>query len=226
MTALAEPISREVVRERPPLARAERLRLLVVDDHPAVRHGLRDLLQDQRDFVIVGLAASAEEAMSIAELEAVDVAIVDYQLGRRNGLWLSRKLKRLPEPPKVIVYSAYCHGPLAASAVVAQADAVVSKACMGSDLTAAIRTVACGRSLLPQVPWQFAEVMRRTLDPEEQAIFGMLLARTPCDEIAQTLRMSSAAVESRLWEMLSKLEVLDGMPAASRSARGRFVSCR
>src|SRR5947209_18339461 len=80
-------------------------RVLVVDDHSAVRAGLRQLLEDQADFEVVAAVASAEEALGVAEAEPVDVAVVDYQLGGRNGLWATRKLKRLPQPPAVLIYS-------------------------------------------------------------------------------------------------------------------------
>jgi hypothetical protein len=74
-------------------------RLLVVDDHAAVRAGLTQLLEDQLDFEVVAAVAGAEAALSFAERECVDAAVVDYQLGVRNGLLVSRKLKRLREPP-------------------------------------------------------------------------------------------------------------------------------
>ena len=82
---------------------SRRIRLLVVDDHPAVRLGLRQLLEDQPDFKIVGVAETAEDALAQAETHPIDVAIVDYQLGGRNGLWVSRKLKRLRDPPRVVI---------------------------------------------------------------------------------------------------------------------------
>lgn len=127
-------------------------RLLVVDDHAAVRAGLTQLLEDQRDFEVVAAVAGAEAAVSFAERERVDVAVVDYHLGARNGLWVSRKLKRLPEPPGVMIYSAHTDGVLAAAAVVAEADAIVSKGSRGTELYAAIRSVARGRRVMPPVP--------------------------------------------------------------------------
>src|SRR5947199_10812021 len=90
-----------------------RVRLLIVDDHPAVRGGLQQLLDDQADFEVAAAVATADEALSIAEREPIDVAVVDYQLGGRNGLWVSRKLKRLAQPPGVVIYSAYTDGVLA-----------------------------------------------------------------------------------------------------------------
>jgi DNA-binding NarL/FixJ family response regulator len=185
---------------------SERQRLLIVDDHAAVRSGLQELLADEADFEVVAAVATAEAAMSVAEKEPVDVAVVDYQLGGRNGLWVSRKLKRLPRPPAVVIYSAYTDGVLAAAAVVAEADGIVSKGGLGSELTAAIRAVAGGRPVLPPVPPWLGEALRRRLDHEEQAIFGMLLAGIGPGEIAQTLDLSAAGLESRLWGMLRRLE--------------------
>ncbi|MFI5039659.1 MAG: response regulator transcription factor, partial [Solirubrobacterales bacterium] len=143
--------------------------MLVVDDHPAVRMGLRELFEDQPDFVVVAAVDSADAAMALAESEPIDVAVVDYQLGARNGLWLSRKLKRLPHPPRVVIYSAYCDGPLAATSVVAEADGLVSKGGVGADLCEAVRAVAHGQVRLPSVPPSLASALRRRLDAEEQA---------------------------------------------------------
>jgi DNA-binding NarL/FixJ family response regulator len=209
MIVVVEDAAGEVVNENVPQATAEQIRVLVVDDHAAVRRGLRELLEDQHDFRVIDAVPSGEEAISVAEREELDVAVVDYQLGGRNGTWVSRKLKRLPRPPRVVLYSAYCDGLLAASAVVAEADGLVSKGGLGSDLCDAIRSVAGGRSLLPMVPWQLAEVMRRRLSGEEQAIFGMSRAGIPPVEIANTLGISESGLDSRMWEMLHKLERVD-----------------
>jgi DNA-binding NarL/FixJ family response regulator len=168
---------------------------------------------------VLDALATAEDAMSVAEQAEFDVAVVDYQLGGRSGLWLSRKLKRLPAPPKVVVYSAYCDGPLAAACVVAEADGLVSKGGVGSDLCTAIRAVARGELRRPLVPLALAAAMRRRLDAEEQAIFGMLLAGIPPTEIAQTLGISAGWLESRLWSMLKRLEGLQADPDLAGSRR-------
>lgn len=189
-------------------------RLLVVDDHPAVRAGLRELLTDEDDFHVVAAVATAEAGVDIAKREPIDVAVVDYQLGGRNGLWLSRKLKRLPEPPAVLIYSAYTDGVLAAAAVVAQADAIVSKGRLGSDLCHEIRCAAAGERHLPALPPRLAESLRRRLDHDEQAVFGLLLAGLDPAEVAGTLGLTTPEMESRLWRLLRRLE---GNPPATRT---------
>jgi DNA-binding NarL/FixJ family response regulator len=185
-----------------------KLRVLVVDDHPAVRTGLLQLLEEQPDLTVVDAVGSAEAAISLAERELVDVAVVDYQLGSRSGLWLSRMLKRLDRPPRVVVYSAYCDSPLAAACVVAEADELVSKGGVAAELCDAVRAAARGRTSLPPVPPALGGAMRRRLDPEDQAIFGMLLAGIDRAEIAATIRISQAGLDDRMWAMLHKLEGL------------------
>lgn len=187
-------------------------RLLIVDDHAAVRAGLRDLLDDEVDFLVVAASATAEEALSIAEREPVDVAVIDYRLEGRNGLWLTRKLKRLPRPPRVLIYSAYADGVLAAAAVVAEADGILSKGGFGSELCSAIRNVASGGYLLPPVPMRLRETIRNRFDDQEQAIFGMLLAGIPPAELAKTLHLSRTGVEVRLRAMLRRLEAPGSNP--------------
>jgi DNA-binding NarL/FixJ family response regulator len=221
------------VQEHPDLGSPDdltRLRLLVVDDHPAVRLGLLQLLDDQPDFVVVDAACSAEEARSLAEREPIDVAVVDYQLGSRTGLWLTRKLKELEPAPGVVMYSAYCDGPLAAACVVAGADGLVSKGGVGAELCHAVRAVARGYSRLPLVPATLAGAMRRRLSAQEQAIFGMLLAGIDPSEIATTLGISARALDTSRWAMLHKLEALRPDPAAAPSRtplrRGRITRRR
>jgi DNA-binding NarL/FixJ family response regulator len=195
--------------ERTATATLRPIRCLLVDDHPAVRVGLVELLAAEGDFEVVEAVASAESAVALAERVEVDVAIVDYQLPGRSGLWASRKLKRMPDPPAVLIYSAFSDYVLAASCVVAEADGLVSKAELGSDLCDRVREAARGLARLPLVPPSLADSMRRRLDSEEQAIFGMLLAGIETEEIADTLDLGRGRLESRLWAMLQKLERLE-----------------
>jgi DNA-binding NarL/FixJ family response regulator len=186
------------------------LRLLAVDDHPAVRMGLQRLLEDEPGFEVVAVCPTGEGAVSRAEHEGVDVAVVDYHLGGRNGLWVSRKLKRLPRPPRVVIFSAFANDHLAANCVVAGADALLSKGSLGSELCDTVRSVARGRRMLPRVARPMADMLRGRLHGAEQPIFGMLLAGMSRAEIEQTLGMSDGEFEAREAAMLVKLEPLPG----------------
>jgi two-component system, NarL family, response regulator DevR len=199
---------------------SRQIRLMVVDDHPAVRLGLVQLLAGQFDFDVESVCVDAEGAVAQAGLANIDVAIVDYHLGGRNGLWVCRRLKQMAEPPRVIVFSAFANDHLAACCVVAGADGVLNKGALGSELCDAVRSVARGRRVMPKPSRPMADMLRRRLSDTEQPIFGMLMAGIPKSEISQTLRMSARELSSREGEMLRKLEVLPGEASApSRTGR-------
>ncbi len=193
----------------PEVERQAPIGCLVVDDHPAIRVGLRELLAVEPGFTVLDAVASAEAALAVAQRSPVDIAVVDYQLGGRSGLWLSRKLKQLADAPAVLVYSAFSDYLLGAACVVAGADGMVSKAALGSELCDRIREVAAGQTCLPVVPPMLADRLRFRLDPGEQVIFGMMSARIPVKEIGQTLSLAHGELDATLWAMLRKLERID-----------------
>jgi CheY-like chemotaxis protein len=106
-TRAIEPSSIDRKRSTNPTLR--QIRLPVVDDHAAVRLGLVQLLAGQRDFTVESVCVNAEAAIAQAEHEAIGVAVVDYHLGGRNGLWACRRLKRMAEQPRVIIFSAFAN---------------------------------------------------------------------------------------------------------------------
>jgi two-component system invasion response regulator UvrY len=199
----------------------EPIRVLVVDDHPAVQWGLVQLLEDQPDIDVAAVATTAETGLGQAQREGVDVAVVDYHLGGRNGLWLARKLKSLPHRPRVVIFSAFVNDHLVANCIVAGVDAMVSKGSLGDELCNAIRSVQRGRRLLPRVPPAMADLLRRRLDEDERAAFGMLLAGIPDTEVEGALGLSEQELTARRAGMLVKLEALPGELTGAQSGSGR-----
>jgi len=193
----------------------------VVDDHPAVRWGLVQLLEDQRDLEVAVVATTAEAAVGQAENDTIDVAVVDYQLGGRNGLWATRKLRALPAPPRVVVFSAFANDHLAANCIVAGAHALLSKSSLGEELCSTIRTVAHGRVLIRRVPSAMVQLLGGRLDQEEQITFGMLLARLPESEIQRVLAVSGEELMRRRARILAKLEALPGEAPGDEGNRRR-----
>jgi DNA-binding NarL/FixJ family response regulator len=133
---------------------ASRIRVLLVDDHEAVRQGLADLLADEEGIALAGAAATAREMLVEALRVTPDVAVVDYELGdgQTDGLTVCRLLKGLPRPPRVLMYSAYADSRLAEEALAAGADGVIGKSSLGVEVVWAIEAVARGRRVLPPLP--------------------------------------------------------------------------
>ncbi len=124
------------------------IRVLLVDDHPAVRIGIRKLIDDQPDMLVVAEAASAREAVGRSDCHS-DVAIVDYHLGgAEDGLWLTTELKRLESAPRVLVYSAFADGALAVNALIVGADGLLGKHELGEEVCSAIRRLACRTAMV------------------------------------------------------------------------------
>jgi len=185
------------------------IRVLVVDDHAAVRLGLGGLLEDHSDLAVVATAASAREALADAARVAPDVAVVDYHLEDADGLTLCRAIKRLPRPPRVLIYSAYADGSLTAAAVVAGADGVVSKGTLGEEVVRTIRTLAHGRRAIPPIPRAVQRSLRARLEPADQTIFGMLLQGIAPSEIVHVLGISASRLESRRSAIVKELMSMD-----------------
>jgi DNA-binding NarL/FixJ family response regulator len=181
------------------------IRVLLADDHPAVRLGVRKLINDQPDMVVVAEARSADEALSYLE-QGDDVAVLDYHLGGvRDGLWATRRLKRQQGAPRVLIYSAFADSALGVAALVAGADGLLGKGSLGEELCIAIRRLAGGRQYLPAIPLSVAQVMRSHLSPSDQAIFAMLQADVPPDEIVERLGIGPDELDDRREIMLLAL---------------------
>ena len=87
--------------------RAQRSRILIVDDHPIVRHGLTQLISHEADLEVCGEAESLCEAIEAKEVTDPDVALIDISLGKDNGFELIRMIKALGNPVKIIVVSVH-----------------------------------------------------------------------------------------------------------------------
>ncbi|MGN6871052.1 MAG: response regulator [Solirubrobacteraceae bacterium] len=172
------------------------IHLLLVDDHPAVRHGIRQLIDDQPDMVMIAEHSGASSDTSEVARWA-DVAVVDYHLGDRDGLWLTAQIKQRPEAPPVLIYSAFADTALAVAAIVAGADGLLPKATLAEELTIAVRRLVHGRQYFPAVPASIAAALSARLAPHDQAILSMLVHGVPAEEIASRLQMTPGELEAR-----------------------------
>lgn len=203
---LAHTTSTSAHRPRPVGGRGP-IRVVLADDHPVVRLELRRLIDEQPDLRVVADARIAEEAVGYFE-EGDDVAVVDYHLGGEGGgLWVTRRLKRLPIPPRVLVYSASSEPAAAVAARVAGADGLLTTDSLRAQLCATIRRLAAGEQYLPSVPMPLADVMSSRVLPEDRATFGMLLAGVPPEVVEQRHALTRDELEDRRGMILRTLTV-------------------
>jgi DNA-binding NarL/FixJ family response regulator len=183
------------------------IRVLIVDDHPAMRAGLTAVLRAEPGIVPLAAIASAEELAPALQRTAPDVVLLDYHLPTDDGLVLCRQIKRQVPTPGVLLYSAYADASLVVPAILAGADGVLNKSVPAGELYDALRTVARGEKVLPAVSRELLDDATARLDPEDLPILGMVLDGEPLSEAARVLRLAPAAASARLDGMLRRLRI-------------------
>ena len=183
------------------------IRILLVDDHPALRAGLTAVLRSEPGLVPLAAAESEADLWPALTRTRPDLVILDYHFPDADGLLLCRRIKRTLPAPAVLVYSAYADASLAIPALLAGADGVVSKAAPAPELYDAIRRVARGERVAPPVSRELRDAAVAKLDPEDLPILSMVLDRTPSEEIAEVLRLEPGELAPRLDRMIAQLKV-------------------
>jgi DNA-binding NarL/FixJ family response regulator len=183
------------------------IRVAVVDDHHAVRLGLHTAIRSEPGLLPAGVASTGAGVASMLERSRPDVILLDYHLPDADGLTLCRQIKSQPPAAGVILYSAFADSAMTVPALVAGADGIVHKGGPTRELFHAIRVVARGGDALPPVSRPLLEAAGAVLDPADVPILGMMLDRTPTEEIAETLRLAGPDLRERIDGMLRRLRV-------------------
>jgi two-component system response regulator DevR len=148
------------------------IRVLIVDDHPVVRTGLRIITEVDPAIIVAGEAASAAEAILAARRLRPDVVLLDVRLPDRSGLEVCRELKTDPGAPKVLFLTSFADNPLVLAAMQAGGDGYLLKDNEPRDIVTAIRTVLDGGTL-------FDPVVARAVDRELKSVLPV----TPTDPL-------------------------------------------
>ena len=183
------------------------IRILIVDDHPAMRAGLSAVLSAEPGLVPLGAAASVGDLWPTLNRTRPDVVVLDYHLPGDDGLVLCRRIKRQLPAPAVLVYSAYADASLMIPARLAGVDGLVSKAAPANELYDAIRRVARGERVLPPISRELLDAAVGELEPDDLPVLGMTLEDTSPVEIAAVLRVEVTDVARRIDRMIKRLKI-------------------
>jgi two-component system response regulator DevR len=190
------------------------IRVLVVDDHPAVCAGLASLLRSEPGLIPVGAVGTAEKALRQLSRGTTDVLLVDYDLPDSDGLALCWHAKCSEEPPAVLIYSAFARPRLTIAATLACADAILDKGAPPEQLFEAVRLVASGGRALPRVPPDLISRCVAELDPDDIPLFGMAFNQIPLAEIAAIAGHDLETTRTRVRALIGQLQVAPEARAA------------
>jgi DNA-binding NarL/FixJ family response regulator len=207
---------------------AEPIKVLVVDDHPVVRQGLRTFLDLQGDITVVGEAADGDAAVASAELLRPDVVLLDLRMPGADGIAALRGLRERGNPARVLVITSFTEPAAVLPAVRAGAAGYVYKDVDPPALAAAIRSVHAGHVLLhPDVARLLAAGSAQPdgvrLTAREREVLAEVARGRSNREIARVLTLSEKTVKAHMSAILTKLGVQDRTQAALYAVRTGLV---
>ena len=210
---------------------ADRLRVMLVDDHEVVRDGLKALIQANDDLVVVAEAGSVKEALLQADRTKPDVIVMDVRLADGSGIEATREIRAVRPQTRVLMLTSFADDDALFASIMAGADGYVLKQIKGSELLRAVRTVGAGQSLLdPAITSAVLDRLRKgklllrdeklaRLTGQEERILGMIADGQTNREIGATLKLAEKTVKNYVSTILSKLEVARRAEAAAYLAR-------
>ncbi len=213
---------------------ANPLRLLIVDDHEVVRHGLVALLDRRAGFQVVAEAGTVAEAIEQARRFEPDIVVMDVRLPDGSGIEACREIRAELATTRVVMLTSYPDEEAVLSAIVAGAAGYLLKQIRARDLITALEAVGRGESLLdPAVTEKVLERVRRIatgghtdemalLTSQEQKILMLVAEGKTNKEIAAEVFLSDKTVKNYVSSILSKLNLERRAQAAAFVARHRI----
>ncbi len=205
------------------------IRLLIADDHPIVRKGLRALMEDQPDIQLVGEAADGQEAVDRARECQPDVILLDLMMPGQDGLYAIGEIKRERPDARILVLTSYFEDDQVFPAIKAGALGYLLKDSPPQELLQAIRDIARGQSALhPAIALKVIRELNHpadlppTVDPltaRELDVLTLLGQGMSNAEIATRLTISERTVGTHISNILSKLHLASRTQAALYALR-------
>jgi DNA-binding NarL/FixJ family response regulator len=208
--------------------------VLVVDDHPVVRQGLRSLLAEYADIEVIGAAANGPAALKLATELEPDIILLDIRLGGADGLNVAKQLRDRQPTSRIIILTSYDDDEYLLEAAQAGVHGYMLKGASAEVLASAIRSIHEGErqlspALLSKVLRQFealaAEKARygSGLLEDEVRILRLLCEGATNKEIADELYWSEVTVKRKLPDIYAKLEVTNRLQAAMEAVRRGLI---
>ncbi|HLZ60316.1 MAG TPA: response regulator transcription factor [Ktedonosporobacter sp.] len=219
------------------------IRILLADDHPIVREGLRTLLETQADFQVIADCANGEEALRLTAKLHPDLLLLDLEMPILDGVETIRRLSQQPEMPRIIVFTAFDDDERIIHAIQAGANGYLLKDSPREEIFKAIHVTMQGGSLLQPVvaskllhhvglQQSKGTSLKPHMPPVEELtereleVLHLLAQGMPNKEIAAHLVISERTAKFHVSSIMSKLGATNRTEAVSLAAQRGLISLR
>jgi RNA polymerase sigma factor (sigma-70 family) len=194
-----------------PTPSLDKIRLLIVDDHPIVRFGLTALLSLHCDIEMAGTAESGRAALDLLRNTPVDIVLIDLRMPGFSGIETLERIREIAPAVRSIVLSSFELDEEIYAAVKAGAKGYLHKEAPAEEILKAIRSVHAGRRAFPRrIAERLSnESMTAGLSPREREVLQLVAKGLTNKEVANTLNISQFTVRNHLNHITEKLEVTD-----------------
>ena len=208
------------------------MKILIADDHPVVRQGLRQMLAAETDLTVVGEAKNGNEVVELSRRIAWDVAVLDYNMPGRSGLELVKDLRHRFPGRAVLILSMYPEDRYAIRALKAGAAGYVTKDSAPEELVNAIRKVAKGgKYVSPALAERLAsalesdggKLLHETLSDREYQVMWMIASGKTVRQIADSLCLSPNTVSTHRTRILRKMQMKNNAELMHYAMRHKLV---
>ena len=189
------------------------IRVLVADDHPVVRSGIKDELAKHPDLVLLGEAVDGDQALERSRTLRPDVLLLDINMPGLQPVKVVRELAKLENGPQILVLSAYSDVEYVFEMLKAGVDGYLLKDEEPGRIAEGIRAVAAGRTWLSSavaesiVNSTVREGRRHELSAREEEVLSLMAKGLENEQIAETLAIAEGTVKNHISNLYSKLEV-------------------
>jgi len=192
------------------------MRILIADDHPVVRHGLKQILASDPKLTVVGEAKNGNEMLELARKLEWDVAIMDFSMPGKSGLDLLKEIKREHPQRPVLVLSMYPEDVHATRVLKAGGAGYLNKASASEELTLALRKVVSGGkyvspSLAEKIALDLApdgqKPLHEELSDREYRVMWLLASGKQIKQVAREMFLSASTVSTYRSRILKKLKL-------------------
>ncbi|MFJ4102122.1 response regulator [Amycolatopsis japonica] len=198
--------------------------IMLVDDHPVVREGLRGMLEAEPDLSVIGEAGSGDEAVALSLVKQPDVILMDLRMPGLDGVGATRKILADRPGQRVVVLTTYETDADILRAVEAGASGYLLKDASRAELAGAIRAASRGETVLaPSVAGKLVNRVRNPkaspLSAREIEVLRLVAQGSTNADIGRTLHISEATVKTHLLRVFGKLDVSDRTAAVTTAMR-------